>query len=178
MDGGTKKFALAVAGITGVVCIVVVASKGSSPTSSTAAVTSASPEVKAAPTGEFPSTISRDWCEKLGLHIEPRLRAEAQEKYPGRDLGVVHDHVLNTVHNCTESIGKPLTPTWKCRWNATLEPTSECEAVETDVKGCKDACKVTRRECERPARDTNDAEAFESCVDSYRACNSRCERTH
>lgn len=140
MDAGTKKFALAVAGITGVICIVVVATKGSSaepaPTAGLGAVPS-SPQAKAVPTSEFPSVISREWCGQLASHLEPRLQAEANAKYPGRDTSTVHDHVLNLVNNCREDIGKPVDDVWKCFWSESLEEPEKC----SDMKKARDKAK-------------------------------------
>jgi hypothetical protein len=124
---GTTRFATVVGGGILVLLGAVVASRANARAQRSAGETAAAPS---APDDDMPATITREWCGRLGTRIEPRLTAQAQAKYPGRDVSTVHDYVLNMVNNCLEDVGKPVAPAWRCHWDETFDSSDSCKAME------------------------------------------------
>lgn len=84
---------------------------------------------------DIPTTITREWCGRLGARLEPRLAAQAEAQYPGRGAAAnVHDYVLNMVNNCLADVGKPVAPHWRCHWDETFDGAESCKAMEKSAK--------------------------------------------
>ena len=128
---GTTRFATVVGAAILVLFGAVVATRANAnaqrSADATAAGTPASEE-------DVPAMITREWCGRLGARLEPRLTAQAQAKFPGRDVSTVHDYVLNLVNNCLEDVGTPLAPHWRCHWDETFDGSDQCKAMQKAAK--------------------------------------------